>query len=328
MRRREVLMFLGSAAVAVPRRASAQTAPKTYRVGLLSRGAVIADASPIGGALIRALGQRGYSLDRNLAFERRGAEMRVELLPRLVNELVASKVDVILAVSYPAALAAKTGTTLPVVVFSTGDPVATGLVDSLARPGGNLTGISDLTLELSPKRLQLLKEMTPALRRVAMLWNAADPGMTLRYRASEAAAQVLGITVQPLGVREFEDFESAFTAMAANKPDAILIVTDGLTIQNRRRVFDFAATNQLPALYEELDFLVRDGGLMFYGPDTSELFDRVASLIDRILKGAKPKDLPFEQPTRFRFILNLKAAKALGLAIPQSIVLRADEVIE
>jgi putative ABC transport system substrate-binding protein len=254
--------------------------------------------------------------------------MRVELLPRLVHELVSSKVDVILAVSYPAALAAKTGTTLPVVVFSTGDPVATGLVDSLAEPGGNLTGVSDLTVELSPKRLQLLKEMTPTLRRVAMLWNAADPGMTLRYRASEAAAQILGITVEPLGVREFEDFERAFAVMAGKKPDAILIVSDGLTIQNRRRVFDFAATNRLPALYEELDFLVRDGGLMFYGPDTGEIFDRVASLIDRILKGAKPQELPFEQPTRFRFVINLKIAKALGLEIPPSLLARADEVIE
>jgi putative tryptophan/tyrosine transport system substrate-binding protein len=328
MRRRELLKLLAGAAIAPPGGASAQTESKTYRVGLLSRGAVIADASPIGAALIRALGQRGYSLDRNLTFERRGAEMRVELLPRMVDELVASKVDVIFAVSYPAALAAKKGTTLPVVVFSTGDPVATGLVDSLARPGGNITGISDLTVELSPKRLQFLKEMTPGLRRVAMLWNAADPGMTLRYRASEAAAQELGITVEPLGLRELTDFERAFAGMTANKPDAILIVTDGLTIQNRRRVFEFAATNQLPALYEEFDFLVRDGGLMFYGPDTGEIFDRVASLIDRILKGAKPQDLPFEQPTRFRFIINLTIAKALGLTIPQSIMLLADEAIE
>jgi putative tryptophan/tyrosine transport system substrate-binding protein len=328
MKRREVLKLLAGAAIGPLDSASAQSESKTYRIGLLSRGAIIADASPIGAALIRALGQRGYSIGRNLAFERRGAEMHVELLPRMVDELVASKVDVIFAVSYPAALAAKKGTTLPVVVFSTGDPVGTGLVDSLARPGGNITGISDLTVELSPKRLQLLKEMTPGLRRVAMLWNAADPGMTLRYRASEAAAQELGITVEPLGLRDLTDFERAFAGMTANKPDAILIVTDGLTIQNRRRVLEFASTNQLPALYEELDFLVRDGGLMFYGPDTGEIFERVASLIDRILKGAKPQDLPFEQPTRFRFIINLTIAKALGLTIPQSIMLLADEVIE
>lgn len=327
MRRREFIAVASLVAI-TPWRVAAQPASRTYRVGLLSRGAAITDSSSTGAALIRGLAQRGYSLDRNLVFERRGAEMRVELLPRLVDQLVASKVDVIFAVSYPAALAAKNGTTLPVVVFSTGDPVATGLVDSLARPGGHLTGVSDLTLELSPKRLELLKEMTPGLRRVAMLWNAADPGMTLRYRASEAAAHVLGLTVEPLGVRELEDFERAFAAMTANKPDAMLVVTDGLTMRHRRRVFEFATANKLPALYEELDFLVRDGGLMFYGPETQESLDRVASLIDRILKGAKPQDLPFEQPTRFRFILNLKTAKALGLAIPQSIVLRADEVIE
>ena len=328
MRRRDVLKLLGSAALAAPRGASAQTAARTYRVGLLSRGATITNASALGAALIRGLERRGYSLDRNLALERRGAEMRVELLPRLLDELVASKVDVILAVSYPAALAAKMGTTLPVVVFSTGDPVGTGLVDSLARPRGNLTGIADLTVELSPKRLELLKETTPGLRRVAMLWNAADPGMTLRYRASEAAAHVLGITVEPLGVRDLEDFERAFAAMTGNKPDAILIVADGLTMQHRRRVFEFAATNRLPAVYEDNDFLVRDGGLMFYGPDFAESADRAASLIDRILKGAKPQDLPFEQPTRFRFVINLKIAKALGLEIPPSLLARADEVIE
>ena len=329
MRRRDVLKLLCSAAIAAPCGAVAQTASRTYRVGLFITGAagVVADASPFGVALIRGLERRGYSLDRNLVFERRGADGRADLLPRLLDELVASKVDVILAISYPAALAAKKGTTLPVVVFSAGDPVGTGLVDSLARPGGNLTGISDVAVELSPKRLELLKEIAPGLRRVAMLWNADDPAMMLRYRTSEAAAQTLGITVEPLGVRQLEDFENAFAAMALNKPDAIFIVHDFLTGMHRRRVFDFAATNRLPALFEE-DFLARGGGLMSYGPDLGESFDRAAALIDRILKGAKPQDLPFEQPTRYRFVINLKTAKALGITIPPTLLALADELIE
>ena len=175
MRRREFITFLG-AAVVWPRAVAAQNPSKVYRVGSLITGAPVADNSPLGAALIRGLAQHGYALDKNLTFERRGAEMQMDRLPRLVDELVASKVDVIVALGYPAALAAKQGTTLPVVSFTTGDPVDTGLVDSLARPGGNITGISDVSAEVTPKRLQLLKEIAPGLRRVAILWNAADPG--------------------------------------------------------------------------------------------------------------------------------------------------------
>jgi putative ABC transport system substrate-binding protein len=207
------------------------------------------------------------------------------------------------------------------------DPVGTGLVESLARPGSNLTGISDVSAEVTPKRMALLKEVAPQLRRVAMLWNANDLGMTLRYRASEAGAQALGISVQPFGVREPNDFDQAFEAMTRDMPDAILMVTDSLTILNRKRVFEFAAAHRLPAIYE-FDFLVRDGGLMSYGPDQDETFDRVAALIEHILNGAKPAELPFEQPTRFRFVLNLKTARTLGLEIPPTLLARADEVIE
>jgi putative ABC transport system substrate-binding protein len=207
------------------------------------------------------------------------------------------------------------------------DPVGTGLVESLARPGGNLTGISDVSAEVTPKRMELLKEVAPQLRRVAMLWNANDLGMTLRYRASEAVAQALGISVQPLSVREPNDFDQAFEAMIRDPPDAILMVTDSLTILNRKRVFEFAAAHRLPAIYE-FDFLVRDGGLMSYGPDQLETFERVAALVDHILKGAKPAELPFEQPTHFRFVLNLKTARSIGLTVPPSLLARADEVIE
>jgi putative ABC transport system substrate-binding protein len=251
----------------------------------------------------------------------------MDRLPRLVAELVASNVDVIVAMGYPAALAIKQGTTMPAVISQAGDPVGTGLVESLARPGGNLTGISDVAVQLSPKRLEYLKEVAPGLRRVAMLWNAADLGMTLRYRASEAAAQALGVEVQPLGVREPDDFEEAFAAMMRELPDGILMVSDSLTTLNRQRVYDFATAHRLPAIYE-FDFLVRDGGLMAYGPDQDESFERVAALVDRILKGAKPADLPFEEPTRFRLAINLKTAKALDLTIPGTLLAFTDEVIE
>ena len=194
-------------------------------------------------------------------------------------------------------------------------------------PGGNVTVISDVSAEMTPKRLELLKEIAPGLRRVAVLWNADDLGMTLRYRASEAGAQALGISVQPLGVREPNDFNQAFEAMNRDMPDAILMVTDSLTLLNRKRVFEFAAAHRLPAIYE-LTSLVRDGGLMSYGPDDRESFGRVAALVDRILKGAKPAELPFEQPTLFRLALNLNTAKALGLTVPPTLLARADEVIE
>ena len=221
MKRRELITLLGGAAVAWPCAAIAQTPAKVYRIGLLSAGGPVADASPFGAPLIRGLAQQGYALGRNLTFERRGAEGQLDRLPRLFDELAASKVDVIITLGYPPALVAKQKGTLPVVAFSAGDPVSTGLVESLARPGGNITGISDVSGELTPKRMELLKQMAPALKRVAMLWNVADLGMTVRYRASETGAKALGISVQPLGVREPDDFELAFAAMKREMPDAI-----------------------------------------------------------------------------------------------------------
>jgi putative tryptophan/tyrosine transport system substrate-binding protein len=264
---------------------------------------------------------------KNLALERRGAEGHNDRLPQLVAELVASKVDVIVTSGYPSALAAKQAATPPTVAVNAGDPVATGLVANLTRPGGNLTGISDVSAEVTPKRLELLKRIAPDLRRVAVLWNADDLGMTLRYRASEIGAQALGISIQPLGVREPDDFEQAFTSMTRDMPDAILMVTDSLTILNRKRVFEFAATHRLPAIYE-FGFLVRDGGLMSYGPDEDETYGRVAALAARVLDGAKPADLPFEQPTKFALFINLKTAKELGLVVPAVLLAQADQVIE
>lgn len=327
MRRREFITMLGGAALATTSRAYAQAPARALRVGTLGPGPAIADASPVGTSLLHGFAQLGYTQGANLVFERRGADGHLERLPALINELSASKVDVIITTGFPAASAAKEHSPLPVVAIFAGDPVGTGLVESLARPGGNLTGISDVSEELTPKRMELLKELAPGLRRIAMLWNASDLGMTLRYRASEAGAKEMGISVVPLGVREPDDFAQAFTAMEKESPDAILMVTDSLTLLNRKRVFEFAAAHRLPATYE-FDYLVREGGLMSYAPDLDESFDRVAALADRIFKGAAPAQLPFEQPTRFKFALNLKTAKAIGIDVPPTLLSRADEVIE
>lgn len=325
MKRRDLIIALGGTAAAWPLRALAQTPAQVYRIGLLNPGGL--GAGPFEAPLMRGLALHGYVPDKNLALERRGAEGHADRLPRLVAELAASKVGVIIALGYLPALTAKQETTLPVVVFSAGDPVATGLADSLARPGGHVTGISDVSAEVTPKRLALLKEFAPKMRRVAMLWNAQDLAMTLRYKAAQAGAQALGISVQPLGVREPADFDHAFAAMNRDMPDAILMVSDPLTNLNRKRVFEFAAAHRLPGIYE-YDFIVRDGGLMSYGLDLDESFDRVGALVDRILKGANPAELPFEQPTRFRFALNLKVAKSIGFEVPASLLARADEVVE
>jgi putative ABC transport system substrate-binding protein len=249
-------------------------------------------------------------------------------LPGLVAELVARKPDVIVTFGYPAAEAAKAGTSVvPIIVINAGDPVRTHLVQSLSHPGGNLTGISDVAGELAPKRLQLLKEMAPSLKRVAMLWNANDLGMTMRYEASAEAAERLGVTVVSLGVREPDDFADAFAAMDRHTPDGLLMVADTLTMLNRKRVFDYAATHRLPAIYEGGAF-AHDGGLMSYGPDQNEMQASAAGLIERILSGASPADLPLEQPTRFRLAINLKTAEALGLAVPPLLLAQADEVIQ
>jgi len=325
MRRRDLFPIVGAAVAAWPLRAFAQTPTKVHRVGLLNPGGL--DAGPFEGPLMRSLAQHGYAPDSTLALERRGAGGHPDRLPQLVAELVASKVELIIALGYLPVLAAKQGTTLPVVEFSAGDPVATGLADSLARPGGHLTGISDVSAEVTPKRLELLKQFAPGLSRVAMLWNADDLAMSLRYKAAEAGARVLGMSVQPLGVREPADFDQAFEAMSRDMPDAILMVSDPLTNLNRKRVFEFATTHRLPGIYE-YDFIVRDGGLMSYGLDLDETFGRLGALVDHILRGASPAELPFEQPTRFRFALNLKAAKSIGSEPPASLVARADEVIE
>ncbi len=330
MRRRTFVMTVASATVASPISSRGQQGGHHYRIGLLTAQNFSAGTNParLADELVRLLSRTGFTAGSNLDLVKRGADAHYDRLPSMVAELIAAKVDVIVTFGYPAAAAAKEGaSTVPVVVVNAGDPVKTRLVASLGRPGGNVTGLSDVAAELAPKRLELLKETAPGLRRVAMLWNAQDLGMTTRYQASVAAAQQLGVSVQSLGVREPDDFGNAFEEMARSMPDGLLMVADALTFLNRKRVFDFATEHRLPAIYET-DSFVRDGGLVSYGPDETEIADRTASLLARILKGERPADLPLEQPTRYRFVVNLKTAKSLGLTMPALLLARADEVIE
>jgi putative ABC transport system substrate-binding protein len=327
MKRRDVLKLLAGTAIAAPSGVAAQTPAKVYRLGTLTVGPPIPPNAGTGAMLIEGLAKRGYTLGQNLAYEPRGAAGNVSQTANLMQELKAANVDAVVTISYPAAAAAKASGVPTVIASGSGDPVKTGLVASLARPGGNVTGIADDAAALSTKRLGYLKALLPQLRKVAMLWNKDDLGMTQRYDASAAAAQTLGVTVLPLGVRQPDDFNEAFDAMNRDPPDAILMVSDILTLLNRKRVFDYAAEHRLPAIYEQ-DYMAHDGGLMSYGADAKESFDRAAALCAQIFQGAKPADLPFELPTRYLFVFNMKTAKAMNLVVPPTFVALADEVIE
>jgi putative ABC transport system substrate-binding protein len=314
--------------LAGPFTAEAQPAQKIFRVGYLAGGGRTPDGAPPG-PLRESLRSLGYAEGTNVAYEARFAEGTLERLPGLATELVRLKVDVIATNGGPATLAAKQATsTIPIVMaLAAGDAVATGLVASLARPGANVTGLTDESIQLSAKRMELLKEAVPKATLIAVLWNANDPGMTLRYREIEKAARTLQVEVQALGVREPDDFAAAFSAMTQRRPDAMFLVADGLTTLNRQRFVEFAATHRIPTMYE-WNFIVREGGLMSYGPGMEDSLHQAARYIDRILKGAKPTTLPGEQPTRYYLAVNLKTATTLGLTIPQSLLQRADQVIE
>jgi putative ABC transport system substrate-binding protein len=327
MKRREFLTVLGGAALARPRLASAQTAGKTYHLGTVNPVEAMTETTPFGKTLIKALAERGFKLGENLTLSSLGAMGDVAKIPTLLQQLKAGGADAFVVVGYPTALAAKSLEVPTVAAVGLGDPVATRLIESQAHPGGNLTGISDVASALTTKRLSLLKELSPKLQKVAMLWNRDDLGMTLRYEASAKSARSLDIKVLALGVGAPDDFGEAFSVMNEEKPDAILMVADSLTNLNRKRVFEYAAAKKLPAIYE-FDFLVRDGGLMSYGPDLMESFERAGDLVARIFNGTSPADLPFEEPTRYLFVLNLKTAKSTGIEIPPTLLALADEAIE
>jgi putative ABC transport system substrate-binding protein len=325
MRRREFITLLG-ATIAGSARVSAQTS-KDFHLGTVTPGMPLSENSPGGRILIRVLGERGYKLGQNLRFSSRGAMRKISLLPDIMQEMNANRVDALVILGHPTAVAAKLTGIATVIAYGAGDPVATGLVQGLARPGGNITGISDDAAVLTTKRLSLLKHLLPNLHRVAILWNRDDQAMMLRYETSAKAAQTLGITVQTLGVQERDDYNGVLATMDNEPPEAILMVSDSLTDSNRQRVFDYTLAKRIPAIYES-DPLVRDGGLMSYGSDPKESFERAADFVARIFNGARPADLPFEQPTRYPFVINLKTAKAMNLDIPATLAALADEVIE
>jgi ABC-type uncharacterized transport system substrate-binding protein len=314
--------------LSAPWLAVSQPAQKVFRVGYLAIGGRTPDGAPPG-QLRESLRGLGYVEGKTIAYEARFAEGAAERLPGLAAELVRLKVDVIATNGGPATIAAKHATsTIPIAMaVAAGDAVATGLVASLARPGGNVTGLTDESIQLSAKRMGLLKEAVPQAVQIAVLWNANDPGMTLRYREIEKAARTLRVEVQALAVRDPNDFASAFSAMMRHRPDAMFLVADGLTTMNRKQFVEFAATHRIPSMYE-WNFIVQEGGLMSYGPRMEDSLRQAASYIDRIFKGAKPADLPVEQPTRYYLTVNQKAATTLGLTIPSTLLLQADQVIE
>jgi putative ABC transport system substrate-binding protein len=307
--------------------ARAQQAAKVWRVGFLAGGARPADGAPPA-PLRGELQALGYVDGKSIVYEGRWAQGQGDRLRELAAELAAQNVDLIVSLGGPAAEAAKQATsTIPVIVMSAGDMVETGLVASLARPGGNITGVNDPAAVLSGKRLEILKELVPSAKRIAVLWNAGNYAMTLRYREMEKAARAMGMNVEPLGVREPDDFDVAFKAMTRARPDALMMVTDALTNLNRQRVLDYVGAQQIPAMYE-FGYVVEGGGLISYGSDQNDTFKLAAQYVAKVLKGAKPGDLPVEQPNRYFLVINLITAKKMGLTIPQPLLLRADQVVQ
>jgi putative ABC transport system substrate-binding protein len=323
MDRRAFVGMVGGSLLAAPHAAEAQPAGKVWRIGLIA----VAPASPMD-ALSQGLRELGYVEGQNLIIERRYSEGRAERFSEFAAELVRAKVDLIIVNTTPAAIAAKKATTTIPIVFPTAiDPVAAGVVASLARPGGNLTGLSILTPELSPKRLELLKQVIPGLSRVAVLWNAANPANALPWRETQGAGRALGVVLQSREVAGPNDFEAAFAMMAREHPEAVLVFGDALITQHEKQIVDFVTQKHIPSSFPWREPVV-NGGLMSYGPSRAELYRRAAVFVDKILKGAKPGTLPVEQPTKFELVINLKTAKALGLTIPQSLLRRADELIQ
>jgi putative ABC transport system substrate-binding protein len=324
MKRREFMRFLGVAA-AWPLAANAQS--KIPRIGFMGNSTAALEVNLVD-AFREGLREHGYEEGRNIVIEYRWADGKYEQFPALVAELIAANVDVIVTAGTPAALAMKKETTtVPLVMVAVGDPVGTGLVPSLARPGGNLTGLSSIAPDLEGKRLQLLREVVPALSHVAMFINSLNPFHVSSMRQARAAAQAMGIKLQLHDIRKSEDLDDAFAALRKERPDALLILADRVFLHNRERMMDFTKEQRLPTVnaYKEL---VEVGGLMSYGPSYEDMHKRAAIYVDKILKGAKPADLPIEQPSKFTFIVNLKAAKELGVTVPSQLLGLADQLIE
>jgi putative tryptophan/tyrosine transport system substrate-binding protein len=329
MRRRDFMTFMvGASAAAWPPAADAQQAGKVAKIGYLASN--LANQGPLE-AFRQGLRDLGYVEGRNVVIEYRDAQGKLEPLPTLAAELIALKVDVIVASSTAAALAAKQATTVVPIVFGTvPDPVATGLVTSLARPGGNATGLSNLNADLVGKCLEYLTQAVPGVSRVAVLWQPGAFGERTEkemLKSAEIAARALDIQLQFVEARAPAELDKAFSEITEARADALTVLVSGMLLGERRRLVDFAARQRLPAVYTFRE-LADAGGLMSYGVSLADLFRRAASYVDKILKGAKPADLPVEQPIKLEFVINLKTAAAMGLAVPPPLVTRADDVIE
>jgi putative ABC transport system substrate-binding protein len=333
VRRREFITFLGGAAAGWPLAARAQQPAKVHRVGFIAWVSPVSDLvganpnNPGARAFVQALRELGYVEGKNLVLEWRSAELRLERMPELVAELVGLKVDVLVASNGPQAVAAKNATqTIPIVMIAN-DPVGLGLIGSLSRPGGNVTGLSYQSEEIIAKRLEFLKEIVPGLARIGVLRNPMVPGHPILWKQTEVAAQRLGVALEALELRGPEDFEAAFATAKQRNAQALLAFDDLLTWVYRSRITALAASSRLPAMYATRHY-PDAGGLMSYGVNV-DLFTRgFATFVDKILKGAKPADLPVEQPTKFELVINVKVAKALGLTVPPSLLTLADELID
>jgi putative ABC transport system substrate-binding protein len=311
--------------LAGPPVADAQRPPTVPRIGFLS---VHAGPSPRLEAFQQGLRELGYVEGRNIGLEYRWAAGSYDRLPDLAAELVRLKVDIIVAGGTPAAQAAKNATsTIPIVFVELGDPVESGLVASFGRPGGNLTGLSILAPELSGKRLEVLTEVVPGVTHVAALANPANPAVLPQVKETQVAARALGVQLQLLEARDPHELDNAFSAMTRERPEALIVVPDGLLYTHRNRIADFAVKSRLPVLYPNSLFM-DSGALISYGPSHADQYRRAATYVDKILKGDRPADLPVEQPMKFELVLNLKTAKALGITMPPSLLLLANEVIQ
>jgi ABC-type uncharacterized transport system substrate-binding protein len=328
MPRRAFIAAVGGGLLARPLAVRAQPAPKVPRIGLLLLFGSPGQPNPLVDAFRGGLRDLGYVEGQTVLIDSRWAEGREQRLADEAAELVRLKVAVIVTPGTPATMAARAATsTIPVVMTNVGDPVGSGIVASLARPGGNVTGLSLLDAELDGKRIELLKEAVPHLSRLAILWSANDPGMTLAFGRVETAAKALGFALQNLAVREPAEFPRAFEAAGAGRAEALFVTAQPFTNQHRAQILDLVAKHRLPAIYTLRSF-VDAGGLMSYGPSQADQYRRAATYVDRILKGARPADLPVEQPTKFELAINLRTARTLGLTVPAGLLQRADQVIE